>query len=62
MGNYTPTAALWKEATSSSRGCGHLTACRNPGLIRSLVSELTRTETLAEPTAMTGPVLELMAA
>ena len=46
-------------------GCGHLTICRDTRLIRSLVSELTRTETLAKRTARTGSHLEgleLMAA
>ena len=43
-------------------GCGHLTICRDVRLIRSLVSELTRAETLADPTARTDPGRELMAA
>jgi pimeloyl-ACP methyl ester carboxylesterase len=43
-------------------GCGHLTICRDTRLIRSLVSELTRTETLADGTARTDVGLELMAA
>lgn len=32
-------------------GCGHLTICRDTRLIRSLVPELIRTETLADPAA-----------
>lgn len=43
-------------------GCGHLTICRDARLIRSLVSELTRTEALAGRTARTDADLELMAA
>ena len=43
-------------------GCGHLTICRDVRLIRSLVSELTRAETLADPTARTDAGGELMAA
>ena len=43
-------------------GCGHLTICRDVRLIRSLVSELTRAETLADPTARTEAGGELMAA
>jgi pimeloyl-ACP methyl ester carboxylesterase len=43
-------------------GCGHLTICRDAGLIRSLVPELIRTEALSDPAAPTGGGLELMAA
>ncbi len=32
-------------------GCGHLTICRDARLIRSLVGELIRTETVAQPAA-----------
>ena len=42
--------------------CGHLTICRDARLISSLVSELTRTETLADRTARTHVGRELMAA
>ena len=42
-------------------GCGHLTICRDVRLIRSLVSELIRTETFADPIAPTGADRELMA-
>jgi hypothetical protein len=34
-------------------GCSHLTICRDVRLIRSLVPELIRTETFADPTAPT---------
>jgi pimeloyl-ACP methyl ester carboxylesterase len=43
-------------------GCGHLTICRDVRLIRSLVPELVRTETFAEPTAPAGAHREPMAA
>jgi pimeloyl-ACP methyl ester carboxylesterase len=43
-------------------GCGHLAICRDARLIGSLVSELTRTETLADRTARTHVGRELMAA
>ena len=43
-------------------GCGHLTICRDSRLIRSLVPELIRTETLADPAAPSGACLEPMAA
>jgi pimeloyl-ACP methyl ester carboxylesterase len=43
-------------------GCGHLTICRDARLIRSLVPELIRTETLADPAASTDAGHELMAA
>jgi pimeloyl-ACP methyl ester carboxylesterase len=43
-------------------GCGHLTICRDGRLIRSLVPELIRTETLADPTAPTDAGRELVAA
>ncbi len=43
-------------------GCGHLTICRDARLIRSLVPELIRTETLADPAAPAGVGYELMAA
>jgi pimeloyl-ACP methyl ester carboxylesterase len=43
-------------------GCGHLTICRDARLIRSLVPELIRTETFAEPTAPAGAGRERMAA
>jgi hypothetical protein len=42
--------------------CGHLTICRDVRLIRSLVPELIRTETFADPTAPTYAGLEPMAA
>ena len=42
--------------------CGHLTICRDARLIRSLVSELIRTETLADLTAPTDAGRGLMAA
>jgi pimeloyl-ACP methyl ester carboxylesterase len=46
-------------------GCGHLTICRDPRLIRSLVPELIRTEALTDPSAPSAPAdagCELMAA
>ena len=43
-------------------GCGHLTICRDARLIRSLVPELIRTETLAAPAVPAGAGLELVAA
>lgn len=43
-------------------GCGHLTICRDVRLIRSLVPELIRTETLAGHAAPAGAARELMAA
>ncbi len=43
-------------------GCGHLTICRDVRLIRSLVPELIRTETLADPAAPAGAGRELVAA
>jgi pimeloyl-ACP methyl ester carboxylesterase len=43
-------------------GCGHLTICRDTRLIRSLVPELIRTETLADPAAPADAGRELMAA
>jgi pimeloyl-ACP methyl ester carboxylesterase len=43
-------------------GCGHLTICRDVRLIRSLVPELIRTETFADPTAPTDTGREPMAA
>jgi hypothetical protein len=43
-------------------GCGHLTICRDVRLIQSLVPELIRTETLADPAVPTGAGRELMAA
>jgi hypothetical protein len=43
-------------------GCGHLTICRDVRLIRSLVPELIRTETLADAAASTDAGRELMAA
>jgi pimeloyl-ACP methyl ester carboxylesterase len=43
-------------------GCGHLTICRDVRLIRSLVPELVRAETYAEPTAPSGAGREPMAA
>lgn len=43
-------------------GCGHLTICRDTRLIRSLVPELIRTETLAGPPALAHAGRELMAA
>jgi pimeloyl-ACP methyl ester carboxylesterase len=42
--------------------CGHLTICRDVRLIRSLVSELIRTETFAGSAAATGASREPMAA
>ena len=42
--------------------CGHLTICRDVRLIQSLVPELIRTETLADPAVPTGAGRELMAA
>jgi pimeloyl-ACP methyl ester carboxylesterase len=43
-------------------GCGHLTICRDGRLISSLVPELIRTETLAEPAAPAGASREPVAA
>jgi len=43
-------------------GCGHLTICRDIRLIGSLVPELIRTETLADPVAPADAGRELMAA
>ncbi len=43
-------------------GCGHLTICRDKRLIRSLVPELIRTETLADPAAPTDAGREPVAA
>lgn len=43
-------------------GCSHLTICRDVRLIGSLVPELIRTETFAEPMAPTGAGRELTAA
>jgi len=43
-------------------GCGHLTICRDARLIRSLVPELIRTETLADPAAPADAGREPMAA
>jgi pimeloyl-ACP methyl ester carboxylesterase len=43
-------------------GCGHLTICRDARLIRSLVLELIRTETFADPVAPAGAGLEVMVA
>lgn len=43
-------------------GCGHLTICRDARLIRSLVPELIRTETLADPSPQTEAGYEPMAA
>jgi pimeloyl-ACP methyl ester carboxylesterase len=43
-------------------GCGHLTICRDVRLIGSLVPELIRTETLADPVAPADTGRELMAA
>jgi pimeloyl-ACP methyl ester carboxylesterase len=43
-------------------GCGHLTICRDVRLIRSLVPELIRTETFADPAALTDAGRELVAA
>jgi pimeloyl-ACP methyl ester carboxylesterase len=43
-------------------GCGHLTICRDAGLIRSLVPELIRTEALSDPAALTEPGRERLAA
>jgi predicted alpha/beta hydrolase family esterase len=42
--------------------CGHLTICRDMRLIRSIVPELIRTETFADPAAPTGAGRELVAA
>jgi pimeloyl-ACP methyl ester carboxylesterase len=43
-------------------GCGHLTICRDVRLIRSLVSELIRTETFAVPAAPADAGFEAMVA
>jgi pimeloyl-ACP methyl ester carboxylesterase len=43
-------------------GCGHLTICRDVRLIRSLVPELIRTETFADPVAPAGAGREPAAA
>jgi pimeloyl-ACP methyl ester carboxylesterase len=43
-------------------GCGHLTICRDARLIRSLVPELIRTETLASPAVSADTGRELVAA
>jgi len=43
-------------------GCGHLTICRDERLIRSLVQELIRTETSADPAPPVWAGRELMAA
>ena len=43
-------------------GAGHLTICRDARLIRSLVPELIRTETLAAPAVPADAGLELVAA
>ena len=43
-------------------GAGHLTICRDVRLISSLVPELIRTETLADPVAPADAGRELMAA
>jgi pimeloyl-ACP methyl ester carboxylesterase len=43
-------------------GCGHLTICRDARLIRSLVPELIRTESLADPAAPSDAYREPMAA
>lgn len=43
-------------------GCGHLTICRDVRLVRSLVSELIRTETTSAPAALAGAALEPVAA
>jgi triacylglycerol lipase len=43
-------------------GCGHLTICQDPRLIRSLVRELIRTETSADPATPAWAGRELMAA
>jgi pimeloyl-ACP methyl ester carboxylesterase len=43
-------------------GCGHLTICRDARLIRSLVSQLIRTETSAAPAVPDGAGQELAAA
>ena len=43
-------------------GCGHLTICRDARLIRSLVPELIRTETFADPAAPADAGREPMAA
>jgi pimeloyl-ACP methyl ester carboxylesterase len=42
-------------------GCGHLTICRDPRLIRSLVPELIRTETFADATVPARAGGELVA-
>lgn len=43
-------------------GCGHRSLCRDVRLIQSLVPELIRTETLADPAAPTDASRDLMAA
>jgi pimeloyl-ACP methyl ester carboxylesterase len=43
-------------------GCGHLTICRDGRLVRSLVSELIRTETTTAPAALASVALEPVAA
>jgi pimeloyl-ACP methyl ester carboxylesterase len=43
-------------------GCGHLTICRDVRLIRSLVPELIRTETLAGATVPASAARDLTAA
>jgi hypothetical protein len=43
-------------------GCGHLTICRDLRLIRSLVPELIRTETFADPMAPAAAGREPVAA
>ena len=43
-------------------GCGHLTICRDARLIRSLVNELIRTETSADPVTSAPADRELIAA
>jgi hypothetical protein len=43
-------------------GCGHLTICRDVRLIRSLVPELIRAETFADPMAPIDVGRERMAA
>jgi pimeloyl-ACP methyl ester carboxylesterase len=43
-------------------GCGHLTICQDPRLISSLVRELIRTETSADPAAPAWADRELIAA
>lgn len=43
-------------------GCGHVTICRDARLIRSLVGELIRTETSADPVTPVWAGRELMAA